>query len=332
MHVVEIQLDNSSISLKLSRRPIPFLSAGEVLVKVSAFGINRADILQKKGHYPPPLGASDLLGLEVAGTIVSGQIDHHPYLKIGSLVCALLSGGGYAEYVAVPIEHCLPIPSGLSLLEAASLPEALFTAWMNLVNLANVQDIRFGQVKTILIHGGSSGIGVMSIQLVKALGHNVVVTAGSDEKCKACLQLGADYAINYRQFDFVEEIKCWTQNKGVDVILDMVAGDYTARNLKILAPGGHLANIAFLGGKQGLIDHNLLIQRNLTITGANLRGRSLSFKSNLASQLYNQVWPFIIAKKIKPVIDTSFPVAKINAAHALMESSLHMGKLVSYWY
>lgn len=322
MRAIEITQPGPPGVLQLCERPVPQLKPGEVLIKVHAAGINRPDVLQRLGHYPVPPGASDLPGLEVAGEIVAGNLDGSPF-KMGSMVCALVQGGGYAEYCAAPLQQCLPIPAGLSPLQAASLPETFFTVWSNVFDRARLSD-----GETLLVQGGTSGIGVTAIQIATALGHRVFATAGSDEKCRACEELGAQRGINYRSEDFVEVVKELTEGKGVDVILDMVAGDYVAREIGCLADDGRIALIALLGGAKATVDLGQLLRRRLSISGSTLRPRPVSFKAAIAWRLQEKVWPLIEAGKIRPVIYKTFPLEQAAEAHALMESSTHVGKIV----
>jgi NADPH2:quinone reductase len=302
--------------------------AGELLIRVAAAGINRPDVLQRKGAYPPPPGAPDLPGLEVAGTIVGGDTSAMAAagFKLGDRVCALVAGGGYAQLCVAPVGQCLPIPGGLSDVEAASLPETFFTVWSNVFDRAKLQ-----AGETLLVQGGTSGIGVTAIQLAKAAGATVIVTAGSDDKCAACVALGADHAINYRTHDFVAEVKRLTEGQGANVILDMVAGDYVARELNCLADDGRLVIIAVQGGVDSKIDAGAVLRRRLTITGSTLRPRPLAFKASIAQALRSNVWPWIDAGRIRPVIYKVFPAADAAQAHALMESNQHIGKLVLSW-
>ena len=322
MRAIEITQFGGPEVLQLCERPIPVPKSGEVLIKVHAAGINRPDVFQRTGNYPVPPGASDLPGLEVAGEIVGGDLTGQPFLQ-GDLVCALVQGGGYAEYCVAPVGQCLPVPLGLSALEAASLPETFFTVWSNVFDRAALS----GQ-ETLLVQGGSSGIGVTAIQLAVALGHRVFATAGSDEKCQACVALGAEVAINYRTQDFAEIIKSSTAGKGVDVILDMVGGDYLPREINCLADDGRIALIALLGGAKAELDLGQVLRRRLTISGSTLRPRSLAFKAAVAHHLLNTVWPLFAQKKIKPVIFKTFPLEQAAQAHALMESSAHVGKIM----
>jgi NADPH:quinone reductase len=322
MQAIEITHPGGPEVLRICERPIPTLQAGEVLIKVHAAGINRPDVLQRKGIYPPPPGASDLPGLEIAGEIVEGDLSGSPF-KHGDLVCALVTGGGYAEYCAAPLAQCLPVPSNLSAIEAATLPETFFTVWSNVFDRAGLSNS-----ETLLVQGGTSGIGVAAIQIAAALGHTVFATAGSDEKCRACEKLGAARGINYKTEDFVEVIRTLTNKRGVDVVLDMVAGDYVNRELQCLAEEGRIAIIALLGGATASIDAGLILRRRLTITGSTLRARSIEFKQAIAQQLQQKVWPLVEAGKIQPVIFQTFPFEQVAEAHALMESGVHIGKLV----
>jgi NADPH2:quinone reductase len=299
-----------------------------MLIQVSASGVNRPDVLQRRGAYAPPRGASDIPGLEVAGQVAAGDPAELAAAgwEIGDLVCALVSGGGYAEYCVAPIPQCLPVPAGLSALEAASLPETFFTVWSNVFDRGGLL-----AGDTLLVHGGSSGIGVTAIQLGKAMGARVYVTAGSDEKCAACLALGADQAINYRTSDFVAEVARRTQGQGVQVILDMVAGDYVGRNLTCLADDGRLVIIAVQGGLKAEINAGDILRRRLTLTGSTLRPRPVAFKGAIAAQLRERVWPLLGAGAIKPIIDRVYPASQAAEAHARMESGEHVGKLVLDW-
>lgn len=322
MLAVEITAPGGPDVLAPRTRPLPALKPGEVLIKVAAAGVNRPDVLQRMGKYPVPPGASDLAGLEVAGSIVQLG-DGVTAWKIGAQVCALTPGGGYAEYCMAPASNCLPVPKGLDLVQAASLPETFFTVWSNVFDRA-----RLAPGETFLVQGGTSGIGVTAIQMVKAFGNRVFATAGSAEKCQACEQLGAERAINYKTEDFVEIIKSLTNKKGVDVILDMVGGDYIPRELKCLADDGRIVMIAFLGGSKATVDLNEILRRRLMLTGSTLRPRSVEFKADIAKSLREKVWPLIEAGKIKPVVHATFPLAEAAKAHALMESSAHIGKIV----
>jgi NADPH2:quinone reductase len=302
-----------------------------LLIRVSASGINRPDVLQRTGNYPVPPGASDVPGLEVAGVIESGDAAALAAagLKVGDRVCALAAGGGYAEYCVAPVGQCLPSPKGLSDVEAASLPETFFTVWSNVFDRGRLQ-----AGETLLVQGGSSGIGVTAIQMAKAMGATVIVTAGSDDKCAACLALGADHAINYKTHDFVAEAMRLTGGKGVDVVLDMVAGDYVAREIECLAEDGRLVIIAVQGGIQSGFNAGLVLRRRLTVTGSTLRPRPVAFKAAIASNLRQRVWPLIEAGQIKPVIYATFDAASTDGAaqaHRLMESNQHVGKIVLTW-
>jgi NADPH2:quinone reductase len=328
MKAVEITSHGAPEVLVLGQRPVPVAGAGEALIRVAASGVNRPDVLQRKGHYPVPPGASDLPGLEIAGVIEGGDAAELAAagFKLGDRVCALVAGGGYAQRCVAPIGQCLPVPAGLSDIEAASLPETFFTVWSNVFDRARLQ---VGE--TLLIQGGSSGIGVTAIQLAKAAGATVIVTAGSDEKCAACVKLGADHAINYRSADFVEEVKRITAGRGADVVLDMVAGSYVARELKCLAEDGRLVFIAVQGGVEAQIDAGVVLRKRLTITGSTLRPRPVSFKAAIAASLRAKVWPWIESGRVKPVIFKVFPAAQAAEAHTLMESNEHIGKLVLTW-
>jgi NADPH2:quinone reductase len=309
-------------------RPDPVPAAGELLVQVTASGINRPDVLQRKGAYAPPPGASDLPGLEIAGTVIGGDAAELAAagFKLGDRVCALVAGGGYAERCTAPIPQCLPAPAGFSDIEAASLPETFFTVWSNVYDRGHLQP-----GETLLVQGGSSGIGVTAIQLAKALGSKVLVTAGSDDKVAACVALGADVGINYKTQDFVEAVKAATGGKGADVVLDMVAGDYVAREVQCLADDGRIVIIAVQGGVNSGFNAGELLRRRLLITGSTLRPRPIAFKGAIAAALRKNVWPLIEAGRIKPVIHRVFPAAQAAQAHALMESSQHVGKIVLDW-
>jgi NADPH2:quinone reductase len=322
MHAIEITQPGPPDVLQLCERPVPILKAGEVLIKVHAAGVNRPDVLQRLGQYPVPPGASDLPGLEVAGEIVDGALAGSMFRK-GDMVCALVQGGGYAEYCAAPLQQCLPIPAGLTPLEAASLPETFFTVWSNVFDRA-----RLSGAETLLVQGGCSGIGVAAIQMATALGHRVFATAGSDDKCRACEALGAERGINYRSEDFVEVVKSLTDGKGVDVILDMVGGDYLPREIACLADDGRIGLIALLGGAKANVDLGQVLRRRLTISGSTLRPRPIAFKAAIAWRLQERVWPLIEEGKIRPVIYKTFPLEQAAAAHALMETSAHVGKIM----
>jgi NADPH2:quinone reductase len=308
--------------LQLCERPLPQLKAGEILIKVHAAGVNRPDVVQRTGHYAPPPGASDLPGLEIAGEIVDGDLSGSRFAR-GDMVCALVQGGGYAEYCAAPLAQCLPIPKGLSAIEGASLPETFFTVWSNVFDR-----VQLSGAETLLVQGGTSGIGVTAIQLASAFGHRVFATAGSDEKCRVCEQLGAERGINYKTEDFAAVVKELTGGKGVDVILDMVGGDYVAREIGCLAEDGRLALIAVLGGTKAAIDLGQVLRRRLTLTASTLRPRSREFKAAIVAKLVEHVWPLLEAGKIKPVIYRTFALEQAADAHILMESSQHIGKIM----
>jgi NADPH2:quinone reductase len=322
MKAVEIAQPGGPEVLRLAERPVPQPKAHEILIKVAAAGVNRPDVLQRSGNYPVPPDASDLPGLEVAGEVVAVGSSARIF-KPGEKVCALVHGGGYAEYCAAPEVQALPVPKGLSLLEAASLPETFFTVWANVYDRA-----RLAPGESLLVHGGSSGIGVTAIQMAKATGNRVFATAGSDEKCAACERLGAEKAINYKTQDFAAEIKAATGGKGVNVILDMVGGDYVPRELKCLADDGRLVFIAFLRGHKTELDINEVMRRRLTISGSTLRPRPVEFKGAVARSLREKIWPLIEAGKIRAEIYKTFPLAQAADAHRLMESSQHIGKIV----
>jgi NADPH2:quinone reductase len=312
--------------LQIEERPIPGYGPNEVLVKVQASGVNRPDVFQRKGNYPPPAGApADIPGLEVAG-VVTEVGEALSRWRVGDKVCALVSGGGYAEYCNVPEGQCLPIPGELSFVEAASLPETFFTVWSNVFDRGQLK-----AAETLLVHGGSSGIGVTAIQMANALGHKVYVTAGSDDKCRFCEDLGAAKAINYKTENFADAIKKLTDSKGVDVILDMIGGDYTPGNLQSLAEDGRLVLINTMKGKDVEIDLSIVMRKRLNITGSMLRPRETSFKTAIAQNLEKKVWPLIASGKIKPVINKVFPADEAADAHRLMESNEHIGKIVLNW-
>ncbi|TCS39594.1 NADPH2:quinone reductase [Paucimonas lemoignei] len=322
MKAIEIIRPGGPEVLQLCERPMPEPKEGEVLIKVHAAGINRPDVLQRMGRYPVPPGASDLPGLEVAGEIVAGELAGSGFSH-GDMVCALVQGGGYAEYCTAPLGQCLPLPRGLNAVQAASLPETFFTVWSNVFDRS-----RLSEGESLLVQGGTSGIGVTAIQLASALGHRVFATAGSDEKCRACEALGAERGINYRSEDFVEVVKQATAGKGVDVILDMVGGDYVPREIDALADDGRLCLIALLGGAKSTINLGQILLRRLTLTGSTLRPRSVEFKAAIAANLRQKVWPLIEGGKIRPVIHSTFPLDQASSAHVLMESSAHIGKIV----
>ncbi|MGO1767990.1 MAG: NAD(P)H-quinone oxidoreductase [Advenella sp.] len=322
MKAVEISTPGGPEVLKLVEREKPALKKGDVLIRVTAAGINRPDVFQRKGSYPPPPGASDLPGLEVAGEIVEGDVSGTS-LKIGDRVCALTPGGGYAQFCVAPAGNCLPIPEGFSDVQAAALPETFFTVWTNVFDRGALSDD-----EVLLVHGGASGIGTTAIQIARALGHQVFVTVGSDERAAAVEALGATKAINYKTQDFVEEIKKLTDGKGVDVVLDMVSGEYINRNIQCLADDGRIVIIAQLGGSKATIDTAQVMRRRLTITGSTLRPRSVEFKTQIAQALQEKVWPLLASGKIRPVIHATFPLAQASDAHAMMEKGENIGKIV----
>jgi NADPH2:quinone reductase len=325
MRAIEITAPGGPEVLRETQRPDPVPGAGEVLIRVSASGVNRPDVLQRKGAYPPPKGASDLPGLEVAGVLAGGDLPQG--MKLGDRVCALVAGGGYAELCVAPAGQVLPVPRRWSDIEAASLPENFYTVWQNVFQIAG---LKAGE--SLLVQGGSSGIGVCAIQLAKAMGAaQVIVTAGNDDKCGACLGFGADHAINYRTQDFAAEVQRLTGGRGVDVVLDMVAGDYVAREVQCLADDGRLAIIAVQGGTASAFDAGLVLRKRLAITGSTLRPRSVAYKTALARSLREQVWPLLEAGRIKPAVHAVFPAAQASDAHALMESSTHVGKIMLSW-
>lgn len=329
MKAIEITTFGAPEVLKLVERPTPQFQAGELLIKVTASGVNRPDVLQRKGRYPVPPGASDLPGLEVAGTVADGDAAAlaKAGLKVGDRVCALVAGGGYAEFCTAPVEQCLPIPANLSDVEAATLPETLFTVWSNVFDRARMQP-----GETLLVQGGTSGIGVTAIQLGKAWGAKVIATAGSDDKVKACLALGADHAINYKTQDFAAEVLSLTNKRGVDVILDIVAGGYVEREVSCMAEDGRLVIIAIMGGIESKFDAGVVLRKRLVITGSTLRPRPVEFKADIARSLRQHVWPWLESGKVKPVIYKTFAAATEAAqSHALMETNQHIGKLALVW-
>jgi putative PIG3 family NAD(P)H quinone oxidoreductase len=303
-------------------RPVPVPGTGEVLIKVAAAGVNRPDVLQRKGAYPPPPGAPSILGLEIAGEVVAVGEDVAPEL-IGQAMCALVAGGGYAQYCVAPVGQCLPVPPSLSMLDAAALPETLFTVWTNLFERAYA-----AEGDTVLVHGGTSGIGTMAIALGRLFGLAVIVTCGSDEKCARALEIGAAFAINYKTADFVAEVARITGGNGCAAVLDMVGGDYLPRNLQCLAEDGRHVSIAVLNGPKAEIFIPLVMMKRLTLTGSTLRARSLSFKSLVADEIARTVWPHVEDGRLKPVIDRVFPLSDAAGAHALMDSGAHVGKIV----
>ncbi len=322
MLAIEISRPGGPEVLKPVERPDPTPGPGELLIAVEAAGINRPDVMQRRGHYPPPPGASDLPGLEVAGSVAALGPDTVGW-RVGDRVCALLAGGGYATMAVAPAQQCLPIPAGFDAVSAAALPETFFTVWTNLFDRAR---LRAGE--TALIHGGTSGIGTTAIQLAVARGARVFATAGSDEKCRACERLGAERGINYRSEDFGDVIMSLTRNAGVDVILDMVGGPYLARNLNALATDGRLSQIAVMGGEGASLDLRRLLVKRLTVTGSTLRPRSPDQKGEIADALRREVWPLLESGQVKPVIFKIFPLSQASEAHRLMESGEHIGKIV----
>jgi putative PIG3 family NAD(P)H quinone oxidoreductase len=322
MRVVEIQQPGGPEVLVIAQRPVPTPAAGEVLIHVQAAGVNRPDVIQRQGHYPPPPGASDIPGLEVAGTIAALGEGVNGW-AVGDTVCALLAGGGYADYATAPAVQCLPIPQGLSLEEAAALPETVFTVWSNVFERGGLQP-----GESLLVHGGTSGIGSIAIQLAKALGSTVYATAGGHDKARACEKLGADRGIDYRAEDFVAVIKELTGKRGVDVVLDMVGGDYLPRNIDCLAPDGRHVTIAFLHGPKAEINLAPVMLKRLTLTGSTLRARPVAQKAALAAAVQNHVWPLVAAGRVRPVIHARFPLEQAASAHRLMEASSHIGKIV----
>ncbi|HEY8049704.1 MAG TPA: NAD(P)H-quinone oxidoreductase [Ramlibacter sp.] len=328
MKAVEITSYGAPGVLQLGQRPDPKPGAGELLIRVTASGVNRPDVLQRMGHYPVPPGASDIPGLEVAGEVIDGDTGELAAagLKKGDRVCALVAGGGYAELCVAPVGQCLPVPRGLSDIEAASLPETFFTVWSNVFDRGRLQ-----KGETFLVQGGTSGIGVTAIQMAKAFGAKVIATAGSDDKCAACTKLGADLAINYKTQDFAVEAKKFTDGKGVDVILDMVAGGYVAREVDALAEDGRIVIIAVQGGTKSEFNSGLVLRKRLTITGSTLRPRPVAFKAAIAQSLRENVWPLIETRAIQPVIHSTFAAADAAKAHELMESNRHIGKIVLTW-
>ncbi len=322
MYAVEIAGFGPAESLVRTERPVPPIAAGELLVRVAAAGVNRADVMQRQGHYPPPPGVTDLPGLEVSGTVAAIGPDVEGW-AVGEPVCALVAGGGYAEYCAVPAPQCLPVPEGVDLVEAAALPEACLTVWTNVFERGRLQS-----GETLLVHGGSSGIGTTAIPLARLRGARVFTTAGSDAKCAACTRLGAELAINYRERDFVTEIAAATDGRGVDLILDMVGGAYLRRNLESLAVEGRLVLIGLMGGATGEVNLAALMSRRVVLTGSTLRSRSVAQKGRIAAAVRENVWPHVTAKRLQPVVHATFGFAEAAAAHRLLESSTHIGKLL----
>jgi NADPH:quinone reductase len=322
MIAIEITNPGGPDVLVAAERPVPLPGPGDVLIRVAAAGVNRPDVMQRMGHYPPPPGASDIPGLEVAGTIVEVGSDAGAW-RPGDRVCALVAGGGYAEYCVAPALQCLTVPRDMDVVHAAAIPETFFTVWVNLFERGR---LRAGE--SVLIHGGSSGIGTTAIQLARARGSQVFATAGSADKCAACERLGAERAFNYHETDFVAATREATGGRGVDVVLDMVGGDYLPRNLDVLATDGRLVQIAVLGGVKGTLNLIAMMQRRLTLTGSTLRTRSVADKGSIAAHLHANVWPLLEAGSVRPVIHATFPLARAADAHRVMESGVHIGKLV----
>ena len=322
MNCIEIPEPGGPEALKTTTRPVPTPAPSEVLIRVEVAGINRPDCVQRQGNYAPPSGTTDIPGLEVSGEIVAVGVEIKNW-SIGDKVAALLAGGGYAEYAVAPFQQCLPIPDGLSMIEAAALPETFFTVWANVFERGALK-----KGETLMIHGGSSGIGTTAIQIASQMGAHVITTTGSADKCQACADLGAERTVNYREEDFVEAAREFGGGKGVDVILDMVGGDYIAKNIKSLAPDGRLVQIAFLQGSKADINFMSVMLKRLTLTGSTLRPQSIERKGEIASALIENVWPLISSGKIKPVIYKTFALNQVGEGHALMESSQHIGKIM----
>jgi NADPH:quinone reductase len=322
MLAIEVKTPGGPEALVPCERPMPVPGAAEVLIKVAAAGINRPDVFQRQGNYAPPPGASDIPGLEVSGEIVSGDLAGSPF-KVGDKVCALVAGGGYAEYCLAPTAQCLPVPEGLSMVQAAGLAETYFTVWSNVFDRGAL-----AKGETLLVHGGASGIGTTAIQLATAMGNKVYATVGSDERVAAVEALGAVKGINYKTQDFVEQIKSLTNKKGVDVILDMVAGDYIERDIKCLADDGRIVIIATLGGSKSAFNSSELMRRRLTITGSTLRPRPVAFKAAIAQKLHSHVWPLLASGQIKPIIHATMPLVDASKGHAMMEAGEQIGKII----
>lgn len=322
MNAVEITATGAPDVLRYTSLPVPQPGPREILVRIHAAGVNRPDVAQRQGSYPPPPGASPLPGLEIAGEVVACGKEAETY-AVGAKVMALIAGGGYAEYAVVDERNALLIPAGMDDIHAAAVPETFFTVWDNVFRRGGLK-----KGETLLVHGGSSGIGTTAIQLAKAFGATVIITAGSAEKCQACIKLGADLAINYREQDFVEAINTFTKGKGVDVILDMVGGDYTEKNYKVAAMEGRIVQIAFLHGHKPTINLNLLMQKRLVHTGSTLRARDVAFKAQIAADLHAKIWPLLEKGTVKPLIDTVLPLEQAAKAHERMENSSHIGKIV----
>lgn len=321
MFAIEITNFGEPDVLKITKRPIPHFKNNEVLIKVKAAGLNRSDILQRKGHYNPPKGITDIPGLEISGTIIDGDLKNSNF-SIGDEICALVSGGGYAEYCIAPIDQCLPLPKGIDIIDSAGLPEACFTVWHNLIDKCYLK-----KHDTVLIHGGSSGIGTLAIQLAKALGCYVYSTVGNEEKEKFIKKLGADVVINYKTHDFFYEISKLNIN-GINIILDIIAGDYFSKNINLLSYDGRMAIISMVGGRYAEIDINLLLKRRITIIGNTLRFNSNTVKKEISKAVYRNIWPLFEENILKPVTHSYFPLIKANEAHKLMESSKHIGKII----
>ena len=322
MIAIEIREPGEPDVLVPVERPIPTPGSGEVLIKVAAAGVNRPDLMQRRGRYPPPPGASDIPGLEIAGTVDRLGSDVSPW-KVGDDICALVAGGGYAEYCVAPAPQCLPVPRGLDIVSAAAIPETFFTVWTNVFERG-----RLAAGESILIHGGASGIGTTAIQLARARGARVFATAGSPDKCAACERLGAERAINYKETDFLEAVRAATGGRGVDVVLDMVGGDYFPRNIDALAVEGRLVEIATLRGAKAEITIPTVMQRRLTITGSTLRARAVAEKGAIAQAVRTHVWPLVESGAVKPIIHQTFPLADAAAAHRVLEAGAHIGKVV----
>jgi len=322
MNCIEIPEPGGPEALKTTTRPVPTPAPSEVLIRVEVAGINRPDCVQRQGNYAPPSGTTDIPGLEVSGEIVAVGVEIKNW-SVGDKVAALLAGGGYAEYAVAPFQQCLPIPDGLSMIEAAALPETFFTVWTNVFERGALK-----KGETLMIHGGSSGIGTTAIQIASQMGAHVITTTGSADKCQACADLGAERTVNYREEDFVEAAREFGGGKGVDVILDMVGGDYIAKNIKSLAPDGRLVQIAFLQGSKADINFMSVMLKRLTLTGSTLRPQSIERKGEIAAALIENVWPLISSGKIKPVIYKTFALNRVAEGHALMESSEHIGKIM----
>jgi NADPH2:quinone reductase len=333
MKYIQIEQPGGPEVLKLAQGEKPQPGPGEVLIRVAAAGVNRPDLLQRQGHYPPPPGASLILGLEVAGIVeaigeaISAQTESSPAaittFKVGDPVCALLAGGGYSEFCVAPAAQCLPVPKGLSLIEAAGIPETFFTVWANIVMRG-----KLARGENFLVHGGTSGIGTTAIQLARQIGAKVFATAGTPEKCKACIDLGASLAINYKTQDYVQEIKTAADGKGVDLILDMVGGPYFEKNLESLAQNGRLVQIAFLQGNKIPLDLKTIMQKGLTLTGSTLRPRSVAQKAAIARELFENVWPWLESKQVRVLVDKTFSLADASKAHAYLEAGEHIGKII----